>query len=164
MKLRRVLLELATLVLLSCFTGWIISRNRGSSKNGPHIILHNPSKRIYPSQVSETLKNSLRSRYFRINGFEYCAVLNNASFDSSTFIYAIGGSVNEVNPKKRFLIELIEQMAKSVVEKVKKEQPFIEELVSLIFCDNHIQFILIGLASICLLFCCRRGFKFRKIV
>jgi hypothetical protein len=63
---------------------------------------------------------------FVARDFRYCSILNNATFDGSVYIYALGGSISSVNPESNWFYNFIDYRA-AQVEKAIVSQRFLAD-------------------------------------
>ncbi|KAJ3216118.1 hypothetical protein HDU67_009919 [Dinochytrium kinnereticum] len=63
---------------------------------------------ILPSDTAASLSTIEASRYVRVNGFKYCDMLNNATFDSLAHVYVWGTTVARRDPLVEEFVQLID--------------------------------------------------------
>ncbi|KAJ3188471.1 hypothetical protein HK101_009157 [Irineochytrium annulatum] len=76
---------------------------------------------FFSAQNAEILE---QSRYFKVAGFQFCSILNNASFDSLAWMNEWSGPVAAVNPPVKRFIDLLETRAKIMAQVLDKYRAF----------------------------------------
>ncbi|RKO89057.1 hypothetical protein BDK51DRAFT_26359, partial [Blyttiomyces helicus] len=69
-------------------------------------------QRLFDHESATALASIAQSRAFTASGFDFCSILNNASFDALVHITPLGGSVAEVNPTEGDFVRLLDREAK----------------------------------------------------
>ena len=64
---------------------------------------------------------------FTADKFDYCSILNNATFDGSAFIYSLGGSVFQQNPDSSWFYNLIDYRAAQVEKAIVLQHSFVSK-------------------------------------
>ncbi len=72
---------------------------------------------------------------FVARDFRYCSILNNATFDGSVYIYALGGSISSVNPDSNWFYNFIDYRA-AQVEKAIVSQRQLKLVILGLFYEN----------------------------
>ncbi|KAJ3185883.1 hypothetical protein HK101_009792 [Irineochytrium annulatum] len=92
------------------------------------VIDDSESFGIFPSLLSEAAR-SVRdkgSRYFKATGFEFCTMLNNATFDSLTHVHRWGMSVAEYNPPMEVFTGMLDEEARATRDQIAMDNQFLE--------------------------------------
>ncbi|TPX65204.1 hypothetical protein SpCBS45565_g05326 [Spizellomyces sp. 'palustris'] len=82
---------------------------------------------IFTSVDALRLAQSYASRLFRVNGFEFCDILNGATFDGLVEIAPLGGSVAQVNPTEQEFAQLLDGVAREAQERLSTKYPVLME-------------------------------------
>ncbi|KAJ3413172.1 hypothetical protein HDV05_008375 [Chytridiales sp. JEL 0842] len=85
------------------------------------------TRNIFSKSDASKLRAAQKSRYFTASGFEYCAILNNATFDSLAYIHSLKGTLADLNPPMEIVTSLIDTQAQSVFNLINKGNPFLEQ-------------------------------------
>ncbi|KAI8824198.1 core-2/I-branching enzyme-domain-containing protein [Fimicolochytrium jonesii] len=70
-----------------------------------------PGWGILSKKLMRQVASVLPARYIKLEGFQYCSILNGATFDAFTRIHPLGGSIAEINPTTSELVKLLDDTA-----------------------------------------------------
>lgn len=95
----------------------------------PDAIFFKPTLYLKPTQQKKTGLKFFKERReaspdFRLNGFRYCAALDNSWFYGNVFLDKLNGTVMAVNPIRQILLDLIDDTAKNITDFIYDRLPF----------------------------------------
>ncbi|RKO87674.1 hypothetical protein BDK51DRAFT_34612 [Blyttiomyces helicus] len=84
--------------------------------------------RVLGHEATAALASAVQWRAFAATGFDFCSILDNATFDALVPIAPLGGSVAEVNPTKDEFARLIDREAKRAYDFLLKKNDSLDKV------------------------------------
>ncbi|KAJ3328050.1 hypothetical protein HDU76_010675 [Blyttiomyces sp. JEL0837] len=82
---------------------------------------------LITADETANVRSLLYRRYISIEGFDYCPMLNNATFDLFTYFFSKRAPLAFANPSKKEVVELVDSEAISVYERLMKRYPTLHQ-------------------------------------
>ncbi|KAJ3328051.1 hypothetical protein HDU76_010676 [Blyttiomyces sp. JEL0837] len=87
----------------------------------------NLDKPLFGNWEAAAVRSAVEYRYMPLVGFEFCKILNNATFDTFTHIFSMGNSLAAINPVLEDVVTMVDRQALMVYDKLVKESPGLDK-------------------------------------
>ncbi|KAI9095526.1 core-2/I-branching enzyme-domain-containing protein [Phlyctochytrium arcticum] len=80
---------------------------------------------VLPPSSAKRLAHALQDRYFAAEGFDFCKILDGSTFDATSHVWALGGTVAEINPSMLQFTETIDAAAEDAHNRLLKQYSYL---------------------------------------